>query len=61
MLLLALIRVPELGVTASIIMGTGDRRHTIKLYPIFAILGQDKSKAAIKLHCLTGCDSTGRI
>ena len=61
MLLLALRRADQLGETAQLIMGTGERRRTVLLKPIYDYLGPQKSKALINWHALTGCDTTGHI
>lgn len=60
-LLLALRRVPELGSKAAMLMGTHEKRRLIKLQPIYNALGPEKVRSVIKVHSLTGCDTTGRI
>ncbi|KAG0711912.1 hypothetical protein GWK47_019569 [Chionoecetes opilio] len=60
-LLLALRRVPQLGRNSVLIMGTGDRRRTVLLQPIYDALGPSKAAALINWHALTGCDTTGHI
>lgn len=60
-LLLALRRVPQLGRNSALIMGTGDRRRTVLLQPIYDALGPMKAAALINWHALTGCDTTGHI
>jgi len=60
-LLLALRRVPQLGIEPAVIMGTRERRHKVMLKPIYDQLGPDKASALINWHALTGCDTTGHI
>eukprot|EP00112_Aurelia_sp_Birch-Aquarium-sp1_P010682 Seg2275.4 transcript_id=Seg2275.4/GoldUCD/mRNA.D3Y31 product="hypothetical protein" protein_id=Seg2275.4/GoldUCD/D3Y31 len=60
-LLLALRRVPLLGRSPAMVMGTCDRRRIIPLVPIYDALGEAKAKALCKWHALTGCDTTGHI
>jgi len=60
-LLLALRRVPKLGRNAALIMGTGDRRRTVLLQPIYDALGPRRAAALVNWHALTGCDTTGHI
>ena len=60
-LLLALSRMPQLGRNSALIMGTGDRRRTVQLQPIYDALGPSKAAALINWHALTGCDTTGHI
>eukprot|EP00112_Aurelia_sp_Birch-Aquarium-sp1_P013562 Seg2881.2 transcript_id=Seg2881.2/GoldUCD/mRNA.D3Y31 product="hypothetical protein" protein_id=Seg2881.2/GoldUCD/D3Y31 len=60
-LLLALRRVPLLGRSPAMVMGTCDRRRIIPLVPIYDAIGEAKTKALCKWHALTGCDTTGHI
>lgn len=60
-LLLALRRVPLLGLNPVMVMGTGQNRRKVYLRPIFEKLGEKKSAALINWHALTGCDTTGHI
>ena len=50
-----------MGSDVAMIMRTGKTLRLIQLQPIFDKLGPEKSKAAIKAHSLTGCNTTGRI
>ena len=43
------------------LMGTHEKRRLIKLQPIYNALGPEKVRSVIKVHSLTGCDTTGRI
>ena len=60
-LLLALRRVPLLGVNPVLLMGTGANRRNVYVKAIFNKLGAIKSTALINWHALTGCDTTGHI
>jgi len=60
-LILALRRVPQLGIEPALIMGTKERRHKVLLQPIYDKLGPNKAVALINWHALTGCDTTGHI
>lgn len=60
-LLSALRRVLQLGRNSALIMGTGDRRRTVLLQPIYNALGSSKAAALINWHALTECDTTGHI
>ena len=58
-LILALRRVPLLGRSPAMVMGTCDRGRIIPLLPIYDALGE--AKVLCKWHAVTGCDTTGHI
>ena len=60
-MILALRRYLLLGPSTALVMGTGDKRRTIMLKPIFESLGPLKASALPGFHCITGCDTCGQI
>ena len=60
-MVLALRRYLSLGPNTALVMGTGDKRRTIMLKPIFESLGPLKAAALPGFHCITGCDTCGQI
>jgi len=58
-LILALRRYPEMCQDTSFITGSGDRKRSIPLGPMFNTLGSDKVAALPGFHSFTGSDITG--
>ena len=60
-MVLSISEIKKLGDNTSIITGTGPRRRTVKLQPIYDALGENKVQALRGFHTISGCDTTGHI
>ena len=60
-MVLALQRLTVLGLQTTMLMGTGDNRRKKLMKPIYVRLGTSKAAELRGFHCLTGCDTCGRI
>lgn len=60
-LVLALWAYKRLCPVSSLVVGTGGKRRTVALGPLYREVGEDLANALHGFHAFTGCDQTGTI